>query len=117
MIVPNQRGGLELVDQTIRPGKTPAITHSGVLLVPPTIEPDTADGPVLGQQLAQLFVLIVDVPIPIADARPFSAMSRRAAREIIGVMPIELRIVEEQLDALVAAGHRKLRQGIALERR
>src|SRR5207253_3762965 len=72
-------------------------------LVPHSIEPDAADLSVVRQQLAQLSVHKTQVGIPIPGIRPARAVSCASARKIIRRMPIQLGVVQEQLDALLMA--------------
>ena len=99
MVGADERLRLELVDQCIRGVEPPRRIGP----IPPAVEPDAADLAVVGQQLAQLPVHVLDVPRPLALFRPPGVAAGAAARKVIGVMPVELRVVEEQLEALLSA--------------
>ena len=55
MIGNDECGGLQLVNERVGLGEMPV----GVGLVPHAVEPDAADGAVVGEQLAQLAVHVV----------------------------------------------------------
>ena len=59
----------------------------------------------------------VEIPVPVAARRPSGVLAGAAARKEVRVMPVELRVVEEELDALPAALVGELLQRVALERR
>src|SRR5262245_48893060 len=77
-----------------------------IWLVPHAVEPDPADRAVIGEQLAQLPVhVIVEVSIPVAAIGtavvPWSAVNGGfSARIVVRVVPVKLRVIEEQFYAL-----------------
>ena len=89
----------------------------GVRLVPHAVEPDAGDVAIAGKQLAKLRVHIVQILIEIASGRPSRGMPRLPERIVVRRMPIELRIIEEQLDALPVAFLGQRLQGIFAIRR
>ena len=99
MIGADQGLRLELVNQRVGAIELPL----GVGLVPPAVEPDATDVAVAAEQLAQLSVHVLDVSRPGPFARPAGIEARAAAGKVIRMMPIELRVVEKQLDALLPA--------------
>src|SRR5262245_65893021 len=75
----------------------------GLRPVPHPVEPNAADRAVIGQQLFQLPVHIINVFEPLAALGPAGGRSGSPAREIVGMMPIELRIIKEEIDSLLMA--------------
>ncbi len=69
------------------------------------------------EQLGELGIEKIEVMAPIAVLGPAGAVACRPTRPVIGVMPVELRVIEEELDPLAAAFVGQLLQRIALERR
>ena len=100
VVVADQRPGLELVDQLVGPVEVPV----GVGPVPPAVEPDAADLAVVGAELADLALVIGDVRLPVAPVLAAGGLARLAPREVVGMMPVEQRVIEEELDALLVAG-------------
>ena len=86
MVGADERLRLELVNQCIGGVELPRRLGA----IPPAIEPHAADLAVVGQQLAQLSVHVLDVPGPLALLRPSGVAARAAARKVIGVVPVEL---------------------------
>jgi hypothetical protein len=99
MVVADEGGRLQLVDHPVRLREPPV----RVRLVPPPVEPDATDLAVVREQLAELAVHVVEVAVPVALGRPPAVRARAPARVVVGVMPVELRVVEEELDALPVA--------------
>src|ERR1700693_1436413 len=79
----------------------------GVGLVPHSVKPHASDLPVVGQQLAQLSVHEIQVRVPVACFWPARLAARAPARKIVRRMPIKLRVVKKQLDALLVTFRRK----------
>ena len=76
----------------------------GIGLVPHAVEPDAADGAVVGEEFGELAVHVgVDVRVEVAVIGAAVVPGGATAREIVRVMPIELRIVEVKLDALAVS--------------
>ena len=69
-------------------------------LVPHPVEPDAADRAVVRQQLGELRVHEVEISRPVARLRAPGRMAGATKRRVVGVVPVELRVIEEQLDAL-----------------
>ena len=110
VIVANQGGRLQAMDQPVGAVEAPV----GVLAIPPAIEPDPRHRTVVGEQLGELGVHVVEVLVEVAVLGAVSVTSGAAAREVVGVMPVELRVVEEQLDPLLAALLGQLLEHVAL---
>ena len=100
VVAAHERRRLEVVDELVGPAEAPV----GLGLVPPAVEPDPPDLAVPRQQLAQLRVHGVQVAVPVALLVAAGEAAGPAAREVVGVVPVELRVVEEELDALLVAG-------------
>src|SRR5215813_8187781 len=76
----------------------------GVGLVPHAVEPDAAEGAVVGKKFGKLAVHVgVEVGVPVTVIGASVGPVGGASRIIVGIVPIELRIIEEQLDALAVA--------------
>ena len=96
MVRADERLRLQLVNQRIGAIELPI----GVGTIPPAVEPDAANLAVVGEQFAKLRIHVIEVPRPVAVLRPFGVAAGPAARKVVRMVPIELRIVEEQLDPL-----------------
>src|SRR5215472_8831209 len=100
MIGNDQRGWLQFVDQRVSLGEMPI----GVGLVPHAVEPYASDRAVVGEKLAELAVHVgVEVGIPVAPLGASVGPVRGTARKVVRIVPVELRIIEEELDALMVA--------------
>ena len=91
MVVSHQGAGLKLVDHPVRAGEVPI----GVGAVPPAVEPDPADLAVVGAELADLPLVVSHVALPVAVLLPAGGLAGLAQRKVVGVVPIEQRIIEE----------------------
>src|SRR5205085_4952521 len=58
-----------------------------------------------------------EITIPIAGVRPAAGVTGAAEWPVVGVVPVELRIIEKELDSFASALVRQLLQWIARERR
>ena len=100
MVVANHARRLELMDEGVLFLELP-VERFG--LVPDTVEPDGTDFAVVRQQLGQLVVheLVVGIPVFLAlfAARSVSGV----AHGVVRATPVEVRIIEMELDALLVA--------------
>ena len=103
MIASDERLRLELMNQAVGAGEMPI----RVRLVPHSVEPDAADLSVIRQQLTQLPVHEIQVGVPVPGIRAARTMPGAPAGKIIGRMPIQLGVVQEQLNALLMAFRRQ----------
>src|SRR5207248_11803249 len=86
MIGNDERGGLELMNERVSFGEMPV----GIGLVPHAVEPDAADGAVVGEEFGELAVHVgVDVRVEVAVIGAAVVPGGATAREIVRVMPIE----------------------------
>ena len=99
MVVSHQRRGLELVNQVVRLAKAPV----GVPLIPDAIEPNPCQAPVPGQQFGELRVHEIEVAVEVAAGRTARILSGSAQRKVVRIMPVQMRVVEEQFQPLFAA--------------
>src|SRR5215469_1095533 len=87
----------------------------GVGLVPHAVEPNTADGAVVGEEFGELAVHVgVEIGVPVAVIRAAVRPVRGAARVVVRIVPVELGVIEEQLDSLAVALVGQHFQGILL---
>ena len=106
MIRHDERRGLQPMDQRVRLREPPIGIRGG--LVPHPVEPDASHGPIVREQLCQLRVEKIEIAVPIAAFRTSRFVTGRAPGPIVGVVPIELGVIEEELDALPLAFVRQL---------
>ena len=72
-----------------------------VWLVPHSVEPDPTDRPVVGEQFAQLANhVVVEVGAEIAVVWTAVFPIRGSAGIVVGIVPVQLRVIEKQLDSL-----------------
>ncbi len=95
----DERRRLQAVDQGVRVRQPPV----GIGLVPHPVEPSPADGAVVGEQLGQLAVHEVQVAVPVAALGPAGLVSGPAPRPVVRMVPVELRVIEEELETLPLA--------------
>jgi hypothetical protein len=91
------------MDQRISSRKMPV----GLRLVPHPVKPHATDLAVVRQELAKLSVHEIQVRFPVAGFGPSGMAPGAPARKIVRRMPIQLRVVEKQFDALFAAFRRE----------
>src|SRR5262245_202071 len=108
MVVSNKRTGLKVVDQAIGSGEVPI----GVGPVPPAVEPDSADLAVVAAQLADLPLIIRDVPFPVPACVTAGGQTGLSERKVVGMVPVHQRIIDEERDLLFLAGQRERLDGI-----
>ena len=99
VVIADQRLRLEAMNELVGLVELPV----RVRFVPPPIEPDAGNFAVVREQFTQLCILIVEILRPIAAFRPARGVAGGPAREVIAMVPIELRVVEEELDSLLVA--------------
>src|SRR4030095_2513670 len=97
MIVADQGLRLQVVNQLVGLVQSPVCSG----LVPPAVKPDAADFTVVGAQLAELVIHVVEVAIPVTLFLAAAGMASPSQRKIIWVMPVEVRMIEEEFDALL----------------
>src|SRR5438067_12080711 len=97
MVGNDERRRLELMDERVGLIQMPV----GIGLVPHAIEPDASDRAIVGEQFGELAVhVVIEVGIPIAVIGTAVVPTGDAAGIVVGIVPIELRIIKEELDAL-----------------
>jgi len=100
MIGNDQRCRLKFVDQCVGFFEVPV----GVGLVPHAVEPDAADRAVIRQKLRELAIhIVVEISVEVAVVGASVGPVGGAARIIIGIVPVELGVIEEELHALAMA--------------
>ena len=114
MIRNDERRGLQLVDERVGFIEMPI----GVGFVPHAVEPDAGDGAVVCEKFAQLAVhIVVDVRVKVSIVGAAVIPSGATAGVIIGVVPIKLRIIEKEFDALLVCFVGELLERILAVRR
>src|SRR5438309_11484803 len=99
MIAADERCWLQTVNQPVRPVEMPV----GFRFVPHAVEPDAGDIAIAGEQLPKLAVHEIQIAVKVASLRAAGCLTRVTARIVIRVVPVELRMIEEQLDPLAVA--------------
>src|SRR5579862_2945476 len=84
---------------------------------PDAVEPNASYRTVVGEQLGELPIQEIEITIPVAALGSARELARVAAWKVIRVMPVELRVIEEQFQSLKPAFIGELFHGIAMERR
>src|SRR5206468_8772257 len=107
----DQRRRLETMDQRVRRPESPV----GVGLVPHTVEPDAADRAILGQQLLELPIHEAEVAWPLAALGAAGGVPGASAGPIVAVVPVELRVVEEEPEPLLPTLSGQLLHRVARE--
>src|SRR5579859_3630471 len=100
MVGNDEGGGLQLVNESVGFGEMPV----GVGLIPHAVEPDAPDGAIVGEEFGEL-AIHVGVEGGVAGTVVGTAIvpASNAARVVVRIMPVELRIIEEELEALTVA--------------
>src|SRR6202162_6066463 len=88
----------------------------GIGLVPHAIEPDATDRAIMSEQLSEVLVHEGDIARPIAILRSPRRFAGSSPRKIVGMVPVKLRVVEKEFDALPLTFLRQFLERIALER-
>jgi hypothetical protein len=108
MVAADHRARLQPVDQVVGLAQAPI----GLFAVPPAVEPDAGYRAVIRQQFGELGVHEIDVGVPVARVRAAGMLARPAARVVVILVPIELRVVEKQPQAVPAASVGQLREDV-----
>ena len=88
------------------------------VLVPYAVEPDGADFAVACEELGQLGVyeFHVVLPVPVLALRPACPRARPPERVVVRAPPVQMRVVEMQLQALSPEGVGEFREDVSAER-
>ena len=115
VIVANQACGLQTVDKGILLVKLPVKRYRVGIVFPLAVKPDGSNGSIVGQQLGQLVIHELVVLGPVGGCRIVGQVFLVATQRIVQAMPVEMGIVEMQLDAVTLAGVGEFLEDIALE--
>src|SRR5690606_34941708 len=96
MVTSNEGRRLEFMDQRVRFLQAPI----GIGLVPHSVKPYSSNLTIVGEQFSKLRIHVVQVAIPVTAVGAFCMRACTATRVVVGMMPVELGVIEEQLDAL-----------------
>ena len=115
VVVADEAGGLQTVNQGILFVELPIKWGRVGVMLPFTIKPDGADGTIVGQQLGQLVVHEFVVLRPVGGRSVVRHIILVSSQRIIQAMPVQMGIVEMQLDAVALASVGKFFEHVALE--
>ena len=99
VVVAHQAAGLQVVNELILLLQLPVEGDGIHVVVPPAVEPDGPDLAVVGEQLGQLVVHEAIVCRPVGAVEPLGPPARTACG-IVLAGPVDVRVIEVQLDAL-----------------
>src|SRR3712207_3509887 len=106
MVVPYQTSRLKPMNQFILSGKFPI--ESGILiLIPPSVEPNSAYGSVVGQQFRQLIIHELIISRPVSFRIRASRTTSGTPPRIIFPCPVEMRVIEMEFDTVFGASIRQ----------
>ena len=115
VVVGHEAAGLQAVDEGVLGWELPVEGLRVGIVVPPSVEPDGSDRAVVGEELGELRVHKAVIALPVGlmggAARPESG----ATQGIVGAIPVQMRVVEMQPDAVVGAGLGELADDVAPE--
>ncbi len=112
VVADDQTARLDAVDMVVDLTQAPVEIGR---LIPLPVKPDRSDLTVIGQQFGQLVQHKPVVRVPITLFGSTDAAAGPSKREIVGPSPVELGVVEMELDSLLVALIGKLLDDIALE--
>mgnify|MGYP001000443809 CR=1 FL=1 len=111
VVVGHEATGLQTVNEGVLGGELPVEGLRVGIVVPPSVEPDGSDGAVVGELRVHKAVIALPVGLMGGAARPESG----ATQGIVGAIPVQMRVVEMQPDAVVGAGLGELADDVAPE--
>ena len=115
VVVADQAAGLRLMDAAIDAGEAPVEIRI-VALVPFPVEPDGVHFAVVGEQLVQLVVHKGVIVFPLAFQRASRAAAAVAQGHVVVAGPVDERVIEMEVDALLMARVGQLLDDIPFER-
>ena len=114
MVVANETGGLQTVDEGILLGQLPV--EVGVfLVVPPSVKPDGTNLTIVGKQLGQLVVHKLVIALPVALGAGSAGSSSGASPGVVLAIPVQMRVVEMEGDALAMTLVGEFLENVTLE--
>src|SRR5262245_37964311 len=99
MVAANQRRRLKFVNQRVGALELPV----GVGFVPHAVKPNASHVAVVGQQLGELRIHELQITIEVATLGTSCCLTSLAARIVVGTVPVQLRMIKEELNSLLAA--------------
>ena len=115
VVVTDETCGLQAVDEGILLVELPIEGHGVGVMFPLAVKPDGTDGSVVGQQLGQLVVHELVVLAPVGGCWIVGHLFLVTPQGVVQTVPIQMGIVEMQLDAVTLASVGEFLEHIALE--
>src|ERR1041384_2533190 len=99
MVAANQRRRLKFMDQRIGALELPV----GVRFVPHAVKPDASDVAIVRQQFCELRIHEFEIVVEVAALGAPCGFAGLPTRIIVRTVPVELRVIKEELNSLLAA--------------
>ena len=115
MVVYDQAAWLQAMDKRILLWQLP-IEVRILILIPPSIKPDTSHLTVVGKKLSKLIVHKLIVALPVSLRIRTASTSTRSSPYSILTIPVDMRVIKVQSDALLVALISQLLHDVATER-
>ena len=115
MVVYDQAAWLQTMDKRILLWQLP-IEVRILILIPPSVKPDTSHLTVVGKKFCKLVVHKLIVALPVTLWVRAAGTSTRSSPNSILTIPVDMRVIKVQSDALLVALIRQLLHDVAVER-
>ena len=112
MVVYDQAAWLQAMDKRILLWQLP-IEVRILILIPPSVKPDTSHLTVVGKKLSKLIVHKLIVALPVTLRVRATGTSTRSSPNGILAIPVNMRVIKVQSDALLVALIRQLLHDVA----
>ena len=114
MIVADEAGGLQTMDESILLGQTP-VERGVLVLIPPSVKPYSSYLAVIGKEFGELIVHECIVRVPVLLVNGSACTQTCTAKRSVFTLPVDVRVVEVDVDALAVAFVGELLHDVALE--
>ena len=115
MIVAHQASRLQTMNQTVLPRQLPVEIRI-LILIPPTVKPYRPYLAIIGEELGELVVHELIVALPVAQRVRATCATTRSAPHGILTIPVDMRVVEVESDALLVAFIGEFLEDVTMER-
>ena len=115
MVVHNQAAWLQAMDEFILLWQLPVKIRI-LILIPPAVKPDTSHLAVVGKKLSKLVVHKLIVALPVTLRIRTASTSTCSSPYSILTIPVDMRVIKVQSDALLVALIRQFLYDVATER-